>query len=1114
MGNKLLLLLFAATLATAAFFLIGGTDHPEPPATPTLETPGTPESTPRPQKQAPDALEIPEEQESDVARVEVTAKATPDWVTDETEEREGRVSLPAGTPADEELEIAVTNVTDEAWLEHTAKVDPNGRFRFYAPPGEATTTLELQGHYLYLDEPYLAGAGEVVLEPRLGAWISGQLIAPDGADPAALEGSEIKPTIDLAAGFNPVEGQRMGRAFQSTKADSSGAFELGALPTGLAFALAADSKQYPLVTVSDLNLSPGEHRQLAIHLEPGASISGLVVDPDGAPIEDCQLECTAGGQFNLRAQIEKRQARSDAEGRFRIPGLAPGEVHLTARVTGYIQESELTLELSAGEERDGVRVVLSRGNEVAGLVLDEAGVPVASAEVSLRFDPAALNGLNAQNAGVGARGSALTDQDGRFSIGGLGGGPFMVSAELEAEDGTWSYGQVAGIKPGDKDIKLGLRVLPALTGRVINAAGEPVESFHLELKAGNLGGMMAGNAVTRELSDPDGRFSLPRIQEGEWNLYISAKGYGQVGPIDADRPGPGDGELVVELERGVTARGQVVDPSGKPVPGALVTWQADAGDLVLNLIGLSPRITDLTDQDGAFELVGLPAGSITLNAESPDWAAPEPQNFAALPDEVVEGLVLTMRTGGAIKGLFLDQEGEPEAAALIQIQKPGGADQTITSTDAAGEFHAEKLEPGKWQIVAIAADTKSAKDQSELLKSLKMDVVDVVDGETTEVTLGAPPEDPVHVKGRVEPGASVAGGIAIFTPEGKGLLGGMRMATIGEAGQFELDLDKPGSYVVTIQSTPSGGAGQDNVEFQEEIPSEPEVSLVFRLPGGALSGRVTDTKGTPLGAVRVSLYADGGTSTGTLGGGKYTEATTESDGTWRIGHLRPGTYTVGAGGRSIAAVFDSSAGYGRVVRSGLAVGLDEEVSGVDFELSAAGSIEGRVVDSTGAPVPGASLFVRDEDGVLLERISLVTTGSDGSFSYGGVAAGHYTISARSKSEVSPEATACVVRSGETSTVELNLSAGTILEVSVVNGDNKPVSASLEVLDSNGQDVAGQFGMGDLTELLSGDFSLSTQRFGPLPPGKYKVTGTSGGLSGKKPVTLSGQERRRIKLRLK
>jgi len=1119
MGNKLLLVLVAVALAASAFFLLKAPADPEQSAQGAI---GLAERTEEPSaapKTAPDALDSEETAPNldaaapAAAREEVAIDTTPDWAGADAEEREGQILIPPGTPADEELTVTIQSLDVESKLEYAVKVAADGRFKFFMPPGKPALTIELDAHYLYLDEAYPVSVDSVVLAPNLGARISGQLLGPADQEEVNFTTATIKSTVDLAAGFSPATGQDMARAFPDANPDATGAFELEALPANLAFALAVDATEYPLVTRGGLDLAPGEHRQLTIQLDRGAVIAGLVVDTNGEPIEGCRLECMSGGQFDLQAQFEKRRGRSDEAGAFRIAGLATGQIRVTATVAGFIQEAPLVLEVSSSDPIEEVRIVLSRGAQVAGMVVDQTGAPVASADVALRFDPAALNGLNAQNAGVGASGSDRTDEEGRFVIEGLGAGPFMISAELLDGD-TWSYGKAAGIKPGAMDVTVAVRLMPALTGRVVDAANKPIEKFRLELQAGNLGGLMAGNQVTQDVEDPDGRFNVPRVIEGEWNLYVSADGFGRVGPVDADRPGPGEAELTVHMQRGVTAHGMVVDPSGSPVSGATVKWQADAGDLVLNVVGLAPKITDTTDEAGAFELTDLPAGSLSLNASSEAWASAETLTVSAAPDEVLEDLVFTLRTGGSIEGLFLNSEGDPEVGALVQIQKPGGGGQTITSSDDRGEFFAEKLEPGKWQIVGIPADTQSANDQSEMLKSLKMDMVDVVDGETTKVTLGAPPEDPVHVRGRVEPGENVAGGIAIFVPEGKGLLGGMRMASIDKAGHFELDLDKPGNYVVTIQNTPEGGVGQDNVEFQETIPKKPEVSLVFKLPGGSISGRVTDSKGSPLGAVRVSLYADGGTSTGTMSGGKYTETTTKADGTYHVGHLRPGTYTVGAGGRSIAAVFDSAAGFGREVQPGLQVGLDKELGGVDFELAAAGSIEGRVVDSSGGAVAGASLFVRDKDDVLLERISLATSGADGSFSYGGVAAGSYTISARSKTEVSPAPVSVTVHSDENSVVELTLDQGTILEVSVVDGNSQPISANLQVLDGNGRDVAGQFGMADLTELLSSDFSLTTQRFGPLPPGKYKVTGASGDLSGKKPVTLSGQEKRRIKLRLK
>jgi len=675
-------------------------------------------------------------------------------------------------------------------------------------------------------------------------------------------------------------------------------------------------------------------------------------------------------------------------------------------------------------------------------------------------------------------------------------------------------GRLSGVRPGDLELVLAVHALAPFTGRVVDAADEPLTEFRLELNPRSLGGLMAGNQRSQDFSDPDGRFQIEHVKDGKWNLYVSSKGYGRAGPITVDRPGPGDSEVLVRMSRGVVARGTVQDPDGHPVGGASVQWKADAGDLILNAIGAAPAITATSDDQGQFELSDLPAGSLTLTATSGAWADAEAMNLEASPDQVFEELVFHLRRGGSISGEVFDGEGGHEVGALIQIQQPGGANQTITRTDASGAFFAERLEAGKWQVIAIARDTDVTGNPADMLKHLKMDMVDVVDGEDVHVVLGAAPEDPVHVSGEVQPAADAAGGMAILIPEGDNLLGAMRMASIDEAGHFELDLEGPGKYVVTIQRTPEGGLGQDNVEFQEEIPSQPQVHLVFELPRGSISGRVTDPTGRPLGAVRVSLYADGGTSTGTISGGKYAETTTKPDGSYRVEHLRAGTYTVGAGGQPIIAIFDESGEFGRKVRAGLEVTEGKQLSGIDFELSAAGAIVGHVRSSTGQPVAGASLFVHDGAGILLERISLATTSSDGSFSYPGIAAGHYTISARSKTEASPAAVAVEVRSGEERAVELGLSAGTIVLISVLDDEGEPLSASLRVIDSEGRDVAGQFGMADLTEMLSGEFSTTTQRFGPLPPGKYEVFGDSGALSAKKPLTLAGQPERRIKLRLK
>jgi hypothetical protein len=436
----------------------------------------------------------------------------------------------------------------------------------------------------------------------------------------------------------------------------------------------------------------------------------------------------------------------------------------------------------------------------------------------------------------------------------------------------------------------------------------------------------------------------------------------------------------------------------------------------------------------------------------------------------------------------------------------------VNTADANGEFRVEHLEPGSWQVIAIEGSLDG--DQAALLAGLKMAMVEVADGETTHVVLGAAPKDPVHITGEVNPGEEVAGGLVIFIPEGEGMLGSMRMGVIDGAGKFELDLERSGTYVVTVQSTPTGGVGQDSVEFIEVIPSGEAHHVKLDLPAGAITGRVTDKSGNALANVRVSLYTDGGATTGTMSGGKYTESTTDEDGEYKLPHLQKGKYTVGAGGRPLTSAFSSESDYGRVVRDHVSVSEGSITGGVDFELNEAGSITGRILDESGAPVAGASLFVRDKDGNLLERISMQTSSASGEFTYGGVAPGRYFVSAHAELLSTPAGVTAEVRSGEATTIELNLEPATILRITCVDAEGNPVIANIEVRDSGGLDYAGQFGMNDLEKMLTEDFSTTTRNVGPLPPGKYKVIATMGDLAVTKPVSLTGRSTRKLTIRVK
>jgi hypothetical protein len=309
---------------------------------------------------------------------------------------------------------------------------------------------------------------------------------------------------------------------------------------------------------------------------------------------------------------------------------------------------------------------------------------------------------------------------------------------------------------------------------------------------------------------------------------------------------------------------------------------------------------------------------------------------------------------------------------------------------------------------------------------------------------------------------------------------------------------------------------QQSLELNFEIPKAEEHELDIALPTAGISGRVLDGERRPIPNARVSLARDGAIKNTTTFGGRYSEMTADAEGNFAIDWLEPGTYSVAAGGAPMGGLFGGTPAHARQVLSGLGVRKGEWLRDVEFRLQAPGTIAGKVLDEAGKPVQGAGLFVRNEAGAVVDRISMCTSDASGSFRYEGLAAGRYTVGARDLTRASEFSQAVSVRAGETSEVTLRIEGGTILLVSVQDEEGGFLEAELSVTDPDGNQINGLFSMEQLMSMISkGGFSTAEQRVGPLAAGRYKVTATTpDGRTRSKPVTLSGQEERKINIRIK
>jgi len=152
---------------------------------------------------------------------------------------------------------------------------------------------------------------------------------------------------------------------------------------------------------------------------------------------------------------------------------------------------------------------------------------------------------------------------------------------------------------------------------------------------------------------------------------------------------------------------------------------------------------------------------------------------------------------------------------------------------------------------------------------------------------------------------------------------------------------------------------------------------------GSISGRVLNAKSEPLGNVVVRIGGRG--TDGSL------TATTDAEGFYQIADLADGDYTL--------HIFDPlylRTCYGatdpfQLACATVAVSRDQHRSGIDFRLTMAALIRGRVVDSDGRGVAGANVHA-SQDSSAATLPAIASTQKDGTFEIANLGAGDTVLS--------------------------------------------------------------------------------------------------------------------------
>lgn len=574
-------------------------------------------------------------------------------------------------------------------------------------------------------------------------------------------------------------------------------------------------------------------------LVPGGVIEGVVRDiQTKQPVAGAEVRASSDSSTLELVGATERVVKADESGKFRFAGLRPGAYELFAREGARRTRTPIGIGLGVAEQQTDIVVFVAGTATIRGKVVDETGAAVARATVTAFAD---VEG-----------GKATSDSTGAFVLEGLSPNRWALRGR---SDQHIADGQaiVELTKSDVNDIVVRVR-----RGLVVKGHVEPRKVCDIELIAIVQDAPFIQPRST--VTTPNGDFEFRPLAPGRGTLAARCAS-GEQGRVEI-AIAPDADEHVVPLTDGGSIEGRVIDTTGKPIAGVMVTAEHVKEITRLENGIVANGFKAISSANGQFEMTGLGVGDYRLTAL--DRGSPMRTNkgskLALAASQHLIGVELVVeRPARTISGTVVGPDGAPIADAWVAayqtiddqvealwttdggvrdnsrnifVQGDGtrGAEPPPTLTDARGHFELTDLGPGKFQLIAEAESGK-----------LRARAADVAPDAQIKLQLA----NVSSLRGSVH-GAN--GPTDLFSVQ---LMGPTSNARSFTDGAFVFPRLDPGDY--TIEVTSSDGTGKATAHVSPGEVATVDIALVAN---GTVTGRLVDKNGKPISGMGVALIDD------------------------------------------------------------------------------------------------------------------------------------------------------------------------------------------------------------------------------------------------------------------